>query len=34
MTATQSVTARIIQKLVLGQDYRSEVVALIDAAPS
>ncbi|MEJ5251506.1 MAG: CfrBI family restriction endonuclease [Armatimonadota bacterium] len=32
MTTTQLTTARIIRKLILGEDYRSEVVALIDAA--
>jgi len=31
MTASASVIRNIIYKLILGQDYRSEVVALIDA---
>ena len=31
MTITGVVVKNIIRKLILGQDYRSEVVALIDA---
>ncbi len=32
MTATQTAVIRIIKKLILGDDYRSEVVALINSA--
>jgi len=31
MTASSSLIRNIVYKLILGQDYRSEVVALIDA---
>ncbi len=31
MTASASLIRNIVYKLILGQDYRSEVVALVDA---